>query len=164
LVALKKVKSHQINIFQTLSSKHPGWGTLRSPLATEVANAEAGLFPPARRTFGGQLLCFHIHADCPGVVPNRARKSSWHESSFDEESRKKLCGTLRVGRTCPTKSKIPIVTNFASERANQQERTDNPFNHAPSPRPAHSIAAADWTVFIVSKLYKAHRTAFIRAG
>jgi hypothetical protein len=95
---------------------------------------------------------------------HHAHKSSWHESSLGNESRKKLCGAMRLGRTCSTKSKIPMVANFASERTNQQERRNDPFHHAPSPRPAHSIAAADWTVFIVSKLYKAHRTAFIRAG
>ena len=95
---------------------------------------------------------------------HHAHKSSWHESSLGNESRKKLCGTMRLGRTCSTKSKIPMVTNFAPERTNQQERRNDPFHHAPSPRPAHLIAAADWTVFIVSKLYKAHKTAFIRAG
>ena len=71
---------------------------------------------------------------------------------------------MRVGHTCPTKSKIPIITNFAPERANRQERTNKPFSHAPSPRPADEIAAALWTAVVIAKMYETHRAAFIRAG
>jgi hypothetical protein len=65
--------------------KTPGvGGTCHSPLGTELSAPARrtgplfsycyeSLFPPARRTFGGQLLCFHIHANPRGVYPTRTK-------------------------------------------------------------------------------------------
>ena len=96
----------------------------------------------------------HTHSDPP----------SYSNEPFGKESRQNLCGTMRLMRLCRTKPKIPIVAVFASERADQQQRAHDSFKRAPSPRPAHQVAAATWARILFAKTYETHRAAFSCAG
>jgi hypothetical protein len=71
---------------------------------------------------------------------------------------------MRVGRMCPTKSKIPMVAIFASERVDQKECAHDSFHGALLMRPVHQVAAAPWANLIFTKVYRTHKAVFISAG
>jgi hypothetical protein len=77
-VAPENLNSFAINQIQTLCAKHPGYGvplhTSHEPRVTDhvfarplFSHSYELLFPPVRRTLGGQLLCFDNVPHCPGV-------------------------------------------------------------------------------------------------
>jgi hypothetical protein len=68
-----------------------------------------------------------------------------------------LCGPLPLAGMRRAKSKIPMVAVVASVRAYLKDRTNDFFNRALFPGPAHQMAMAPGTDVLSAKLDEAHR-------
>ena len=88
-----------------------------------------------------------------------AHKSAMARERIDVEGRG-LRGTVRVGRTCRTKSIISMAAVLASERVYPKQCAHDFFDLAPFVRPAYPVTVASWTDSLFGGVFKTHKATF----
>ena len=88
-----------------------------------------------------------------------AHKSAMARERIDVEARG-LRGTVRVGRTCRTKSIISMAAILASERVYPKDCAHDFFDLAPFVRPAYPVTVASWTDSLFGGVFKTHKATF----